>query len=175
MSLPSHPLPHIEDAQLWDLFARAEEIGLRLEMTEAGITWEAMPGHRHQRLSFEIATSIRPVEGSSSCACYSLQDVPIRFPDGTVKRPDIAIFCRVPEEEDGFIHSVPEAAIEITSPGYEDKDLVAGPHIYLRNGVQDVLVLNRNSMEVHHWTQTGRRMVVSPQRFELASGCEVTV
>jgi Uma2 family endonuclease len=175
VSVPSHPLPHIDDSQLWDLFARAEEIGLRLEMTEAGITWEALPGYRHQRMSVDIASTIRPIKSGSGCGCFWAPDVAIRFRDGQVKRPDISIFCQEPSEEEGFIHSVPTAVIEITSPGYEDKDLVAGPHIYLRNGVQDVLVLNRNSMEVHHWTQTGRRMVLSPQQFELASGCEVTI
>ncbi|AIE86841.1 hypothetical protein [Fimbriimonas ginsengisoli] len=36
-------LPPVSDKQLLDLFARAEEIGLLLELTDGGITWEPWP------------------------------------------------------------------------------------------------------------------------------------
>jgi hypothetical protein len=59
------------------------------------------------------------------CACYSLQDVLIRFPDPdqSLKRPDIAIFCDEPPESDEALELLPQAVIEILSLGYEDKDL----------------------------------------------------
>lgn len=109
------------------------------------------------------------------CECYRAIDVAVRFPDGTVKRPDVAIFCRRPAEEEGFIHSVPEAVVEITSPGYEDKDLESGRLIYLANGVKDVLVLDRRDLQVHHWHPNGYAVSGSPKLFQLSCGCTVTV
>ena len=48
MAAPVTTLPPIDEASLWNLMVRAEELGLRLEMTDVGIVWETMPGLRHQ-------------------------------------------------------------------------------------------------------------------------------
>lgn len=109
------------------------------------------------------------------CDCFQAADVDIALPDGTIKRPDVSIWCREPQEQEGFVHAVPEAVVEIVSPGYEDKDLVHGPPIYLRNGVKDIIVFDRAKGEVHHWTPDGHRILSSPTVFELACGCRVTV
>ena len=170
------PLPEVNDQQLWQLICRGEEIGLRLEMTHVGITWETMPGLRHQELLASIFSSIQPhVSADDGCECYRAIDVPIRFPDGTAKIPDISVFCSRPEEDEGFVRMVPETVIEITSPGYEDKDLVTGPAIYLANGVQDVVVLDRRVSVVHHWTSEGHVTAPSPVTLKLACGCLVLV
>jgi Uma2 family endonuclease len=169
------PLPPIPDAQLWDLFCRAEEIGLRLEMTDAGIIWETLPGLRHQELMRSVLQSVQPLENSGDCECYNAFDLAIRFPSGVAKRPDVAIFCKRPAEEEGFVYSVPEAVVEITSPGYEQKDLESGPRLYRSNGVKDVLVLDRRTGEVHHWTGSGKATKPSPSLFILSCGCSVTV
>lgn len=169
-------LPPIEEDQLWRLLASADEIGLRLELVNGALTWEALPGLRHQELMTSTFLSIKKLDPSNSkCDCYRAIDVAVRFPDGTVKRPDVSIFCRRPVEEEGFVHEVPAAVIEITSPGYEDKDLITGPPIYLRNGVHDVIVLVRPSMQVHHWRNADRRVLSSPSEIELSCGCVVTV
>ena len=63
-----------------------------------------------------------------------VSDVYVSFPDGSLKRPDIAIFCREPDEEDEAIKLVPEAVIEIVGKGYEAKDLELAPQFYLSPG-----------------------------------------
>ncbi|RYG26245.1 Uma2 family endonuclease, partial [bacterium] len=93
----------------------------------------------------------------------------------TVKRPEVSIFCARPPEDEGFVHAVPEAVVEITSPGYEDKDLVHGPPLYLRNGVKDVLVLDRRDGMVHWFAPEGKTTHPTPTDFELSCGCRVTV
>ena len=56
-----------------------------------------------------------------------------RFADGSLKRPDISILCREPDEseQDNTITLIPEAVIEIISEGYEAKDLEISPNFYL--------------------------------------------
>lgn len=175
MAVPAALLPPIEEGKLWDLMSRAEELGLRLEMTDVGIVWEAMPGLRHQEISVAIYGAVRPASDGGACECYRALDVPIRFPSGVVKRPDLSIFCRRPSEDEGFVHAVPEAVVEITSPEYEGKDLASGPPLYLANGVKDVVVLHRALGEVHHWTVAASRKLLSPATIKLTCGCEVTV
>lgn len=56
-----------------------------------------------------------------------MSDVYVSFPDGSLKRPDISIFCQEPAEEEEAITLVPEAVIEIVSKGFEAKDFEIGP------------------------------------------------
>ena len=175
MAVPAALLPPIDEAALWSLMSRAEELGLRLEMTDAGIVWEAMPGLRHQELALAIYGAIRPAPDGGHCEGYRAFDVPIRFASGVVKRPDVSIFCRRPSQDEGFVRAVPEAVVEITSPEYEAKDLVSGPPLYLANGVRDVVVLHRAKGEVDHWTAAGRQRVHSPATLTLQCGCQAVV
>ena len=177
MAVPAVPLPPppVEEADLWEFLHRAEEIGLKLEITDTGITWETMPGFRHQELVGNIFGAINPATKEGKCECIRAMDVYIRFPSGVVKRPDISIFCRRPEQEEGFVKMVPEAVIEITSPDYEAKDLIAGPPLYLANGVKDVVVLHRAKNEVRHTDAVGTQTHASPITLTLACGCQVTV
>ncbi|MGV3617075.1 MAG: Uma2 family endonuclease [Fimbriimonas sp.] len=167
--------PPIDEAALQELFRRADEIGLRLEMVGSGITWEAAPGLNHQREVGRIYSSIVGGEEGRGCGCFQILDLNIVLRDGTVKRPDLCVYCELPAEGEGFVHKAPETVIEITSPGYEEKDLVEGPPIYLRNGVRDVLVLDRRTNEVHHWSPSGHAVTPSPRECVLACGCRVTV
>lgn len=170
-------MPTIADEQLWQLFVRADEIGLRLELGSNGLTWESAPGYRHQEICLEVVNSVQPAKKprGAPCGCYRNMDVAIRFPDGTVKRPDVAIFCERPQDEEGFVHRVPEAVIEVLSPGYEAKDLVAGPPHYLSQGVQDVLVLDRFSGTTHQFRKGQQSIHQSPKEFLLECGCRVVV
>ena len=175
MAQPKLFNPSIEDDKLWRIFTQGEEMGMRMEMIESGIVWETMPGLRHQELAVAIYGAIRPGGQRSDCECYRALDVYVRFPSGVVKRPDVSIFCRRPEDEEGFVHAVPEAVIEITSPDSEAKDLVSGPPLYLANGVKDVVVLDRARGEVKHWSTTNVRTMVPPTTISLSCGCLVTV
>ena len=165
----------MDEERLAKLYALEEELGLRFELTDGGITWETMPGLEHQRLIYQVQRSMDASQADRPCGCHHVADVDIVFPDGTVKRPDISVWCEWPKELEGFVHEVPEAVVEIVSPGYEAKDLVHGPPIYLRNGVKDVIVFDRAKGEAHHWGSEGHRIVPSLTVFDLACGCRVTV
>ena len=166
----------MDEAKLARLYALEEELGLRFELTDGGLTWEAMPGSMHGRIVFDIQRSLAPGPSSPRvCGCRQIAGVDVAFPDGTVKRPDISVWCDWPKELEGFVHQVPEAVVEIVSPGYEAKDLVHGPPIYLRNGVKDVIVFDRAKGEVHHWGPHGHRVAPSPTVFDLSCGCRITV
>ena len=155
------------------------EQGVRLEIADGIPTWEAFPAARHQGHVFRIQSSIRPapsVGGEDGCECVHYSDVYIRFPDGSLKRPDIAIFCREPDEQTEAITMLPEAVIEIISPGYEGKDLSVGVPFYLRSGLKDVIVLDPETNEVRHFRPArSESRHISPTAFTLACGCIVTV
>ena len=91
---------------------------IRLEFTAGIPTWEAFPGSRHQYMVDDIRATIQPIAGSEEgCTCVHVADVSIRFRDGSFKRPDIAIYGRRPPEQAEALTEIPEAIIEIISPG----------------------------------------------------------
>lgn len=153
---------------------------VRLEYVRGHMKWEASPASRHQMTAKEIEDSLRPVGGhGDGCACYSLQDVLIRFPDegSSLKRPDIAIFCAEPPDSDEAIDMVPAAVVEILSLGYEEKDLGEdGAPFYLDQGVADVLVVDPRAGRVRHY-RTGQalRVLETPQTIDLQCGCRVQI
>src|SRR5947207_714191 len=100
--------PDIHDILPMDLIMQADEAGIRLESIGGITVWEAMPVARHQDRVFKIQSSIRAAPGrAGSCECRQYADVVILFPDGSKKRPDIAIFCSEPEL-DAEITQIPE-------------------------------------------------------------------
>ena len=154
-----------------------ETTGLKLEVTDGIPTWEAAPNFRHQSHLFRIESSIQPPEVLEyGCDCAHAADVLIRFPDGSVKRPDIAVFCHEPEEQTSAITMVPEAVVEILSPDYEAKDLVIGVPFYLRMGVKDILVFDPATGLIRHFRPGYAELqYASPKDLTLACGCRITV
>ena len=104
----------------------AEDLGVRLEIARNLPIWEASPLYKHQKAVDRIRDSIRKVETKESvCDCVDAAGIYVQFPDGSLKRPDISIFCREPaeDEQEEAIKQVPEAVIEVISKKYEAKDL----------------------------------------------------
>jgi Uma2 family endonuclease len=153
----------------------AEDLGVKLEIAGNLAIWEASPLLKHQRAVDRIRESITPREGETPCECFDVADVYVSFPDGSLKRPDISIFCTEPDEEEEAITQVPEAIIEIISKNYEAKDLEISPPIYLANGVLDVVVFNPYTMEVVHFKQGERLTFTSPVEINLNCGCSCVV
>ena len=153
---------------------QAEELGIRLEIVSGLPIWEAQPLYRHQKAVDRIRASIAP-EANRGCDCVHVADVYVIFPDGSLKRPDIGIFCREPDEQDEAIRLIPEAVIEIISKGYESKDLQIGPPFYLAQGVKDVIVLNPYTLAVIHVRRDGTTEHRSPVSVRLECGCTVEV
>jgi len=156
-----------------------EQAGVRMEIAGGIPTWEAFPSYRHQTHVFRIQSSIRRAEGTAAdgnCGCVHASDVYIRFPDGSLKRPDIAIFCGEPTEQTEAITMLPEAVVEIVSPGYEGKDLAIGVPFYLRSGLKDVIVFDPETNGVRHFRPShSEAQHTSPVTIPLACGCQVTV
>ncbi|MGI8670645.1 MAG: Uma2 family endonuclease [Aridibacter sp.] len=157
-------------------FLRAEELGIRLEIVGGLPIWEASPVYKHQKEVDRIRESINKTKNSETdCECLDVADVYVQFPDGSLKRPDISIFCQEPEELEDAIKQVPMAVIEVISKGYEAKDLEISPPIYLENGVQDIVVLNPYTDEVFHFRKDGTKKMTSPTFIELECGCNCLV
>lgn len=161
---------------LEDIFYRADEVGIRLEVVKGLAIWEALPNLTHQKAIDRIRQCIEPnVDSKGSCACVHYADLHIKFPDGSDKRPDIAIFCAEPAETESAVTSVPAAVIEIISRGYEAKDLQLGPPFYLAQGVQDVIIFNPYTDQVDRFERDAHTQFQSPVTLTLHCGCEVTV
>ena len=156
----------------------ADEAGLRLEMVRGLATVEASPVFKHQKRIFEIQQTIRPMfQGdSAACACVHAADVQIRFPDGSRKRPDIAVFCREPDEQATETTLLPEVVIEVISRNYEAKDLVIGVPFYQQVGISDIVVLDPETNTVRHW-QTGQpeKTYPAPITLSFRCGCAATI
>ncbi|MBC8141272.1 MAG: hypothetical protein H7Y38_07500 [Armatimonadetes bacterium] len=85
-----------------------ETSGMRLEISGGIPTWEAFPVARHQMTVDRIRASIKPFATSGTdCACLHLADVYVAFPDGSLKRPDIAVFSTTALELDSAITVIP--------------------------------------------------------------------
>jgi len=156
-------------------FEEADELGVRLEMISGQPFWEFQPNYEHQDRVGRIYTTVRPdPETDSGCGCVRAMDVGIRFPDDSLRRPDLAIFCREPERRE-LITLVPEAVIEIVSQRSREKDLVISPPFYLKMGVKDVLVYDPFTDDVHHFRSEGTTRFKSGRTVRLECGCLVNI
>jgi Uma2 family endonuclease len=158
-------------------FLRAEDLGIRLEMVGGLPLWEPHPVWKHQKAVDRIRASIRVASGDDpeGCQCVHAADVYVQFRDGSLKRPDVSIFCREPADEEEAITLLPEAVIEVISKGYEAKDLEIGPRFYLSQGVKDVVVFDPYTLVVLHIRADGVQRLVSPVDISLECGCTCTV
>ena len=129
-----------------ELVEMADDAGVKLEITGGIPTWEAFPGMRHQKTIGRIFVSVERLSGSE-CACFQVSDAYIKFPDGSLKRPDIAIFCEEPPDIDEAYPQIPEAVLEVLSKDFEKKDTEIGAPFFLQQGVKDVILFAENSRQ----------------------------
>lgn len=148
---------------------RADELGIKLEFVAGLPLWEASPVLAHQEAVDRIRNSIDKA-GETDCECLHYADIYVQFPEGSLKRPDIAVFCERPTEREEAVTKIPEAVVEILSKGYEKKDLEIGVPFYLANGVKDVVVFNPYTDQVLHFRQNETREFVSPVEIEFECG-----
>ena len=146
---------------------------VRIELIGSTPIWEFMPSPLHQEAIDIVRRSIMPTL-NSACACFHLSDAFLRLPDGSLRRPDIAIYCARPAVLSRVVMTeVPGAVLEILSPGGELKDLQLGPPHYLSQGVRDVIVIDPETDTFTHFRtdriENGRR----GECRELAMGCSV--
>jgi Uma2 family endonuclease len=163
------PFPYLTLAEI----EAADAAGVKLEITEGLPTWEFHPLPRHQIVLQAILRSIRLGPNAGGCACFPITDVLIKFPDGSLKRPDLSIFCEAPKELDEAITSVPSATVEVVSADSRKKDLELNPPFYLKHGLLDVLVVEPLTSDITWFTREGQRVLRSPQTVELQCGCVI--
>ncbi|HYP51214.1 MAG TPA: Uma2 family endonuclease, partial [Pyrinomonadaceae bacterium] len=132
---------------------RAEQLGIKLEVAAGLPIWEASPVLLHQEKVDEIRATIKKPDSGKTCDCFHYSDIYIQFPDGSLKRPDVSLFCEKPKEREEAVKSVPAAIVEVISKSYEAKDLEISPPVYLANDVKDVVVLNPYTNEVLHFRE----------------------
>jgi hypothetical protein len=157
------------------LVRMADELGIKIEMAGGIPTWETHPAIRHQHALKQIMSTIKIGRMSASdCGCVWYPDVEVKFPDGSINRPDISIGCRMPDELEEKVTLIPEAVIEVISKGFEKKDTEIGAPFYLSMGIKDVVIVNPYTDRVEHRTADGTRELKSPTRIELVCGCECT-
>lgn len=156
---------------------RADELGIRLEIVGGLPLWEPSPVYKHQKAVDQIRATIVMTDEAKrdGCVCIHVADVYVQFADGSLKRPDIALFCCEPEQEDEPVRAVPEAVIEVVSRGYEAKDTLIGPSFYLSQGVKDVVVFNPYTLAVLHARRDHIVHLLSPVEIALECGfrCKV--
>ncbi len=155
---------------------RADEAGFKLEFVNGIPVWEAFPVIRHQRHLDRIRLSIAPVQlGEGVCRCISYLDIYIQFPEGSIKRPDISIFCEEPVEQDTMCRTIPEAVIEILSKGYEKKDTEISLPFYLSQGIRDIVIFDPLTETARHYHQGRMDEYQSPVDLTFQCGCRVIV
>lgn len=159
------------DVRLQQLI-ESDALGVRLEVTRGLPTWEFHPVLEHQMQVDRIRASITPAGAAQGgCGCLHFADVYVSFPDGSLKRPDIAIFCHMPSERDKPVTLTPEAVIEVISRGFETKDIELNPSFYLSQGVKDVVVFNPYTDQVLHFRRDATHRHTSPVMVHLECGC----
>ena len=162
---------------LEQVYIDADEAGIRLEFVGGLPLWEPHPVYRHQKAIDRIRATIEPFPDNAheSCGCVHVADVYVAFPDGSLKRPDVAIFCREPDEQEEAVTLIPAAVIEVVSKGYEAKDLDIGPRFYLTQGVADIVVFDPATLLVLHVRRDRTVRHISPVQIELECGCRCVV
>ena len=70
---------------------------------------------------------------------------------------------------------IPQAVIEVISPGYEYKDLNLNPQFYLAQGVKDVVIVDPRSGATSHFRTTGVTVRQAPVTIDFQCGCRCTV
>jgi len=155
---------------------QADEYGVKLEIVQENPVWEFFPSPLHQSIVQAIFLSVKPrTPGGNGCGCFCLMDAYVRFPDGSIKRPDMLILCERPPLTRDALTVVPEAVVEVVSPGSERKDLETGPPFYLSQGVKDVVVVNPETDSAWHFRRDGTVRRERPTSIALECGCSISV
>ena len=136
----------IPDRLLNAIVLKSDHSMVKVELTAGVPTWEAPFTLLHQRTVAEIQASLRLAEG-----CHAIQNAHVRFPEGSFRSPDLAIYDRDVPDTDGATDVIPVVALEVLSPGFEFKDRLA-VSFYLAQGVIDVVLVDPRTREVFHAT-----------------------
>ena len=166
----------IDDAAFMTAAEAAWDVGVRLDRVRGLGVWSFSGSPLQGMTAARIARSLRSTPASGDgCGAFAYQGMAVRFPDGSILQPDVAVYAREPEKTNLPTTLVPEAIIEIVSPSSELKDLRYSPSFTLSQGVKDVIVVTPETEVLEHFRRDGRTMHRSPVDLRLECGCLVTV
>jgi Uma2 family endonuclease len=166
----------LTEQELMQVMDQAQDAGIKLELHEGLPIWEFLPSPLHVIEAKRIERSVKPGgSGRGGCGCMAFQDMSVRFSDGSIRRPDISIFCETPPATQEATTIIPKVAVELVSPGSEVKDLELSPPFYLAYGVLDVIVFDPQTRAVTHFRRDGSRKLTSPTEIQLECGCAIVV
>ena len=164
-----------DTAQLERMFAEADEIGFRMELVGGIPTWELSPSLYHGATIDRIRATILRGRLSQGCDCAHFADILSKFPDNSLKRPDISVFCHRPELVRTALTVTPDAVIEIISEDYEQKNWEVSVPFYLAQKIKDVVVFDPETNLVAHFQDGKRKDYPSPIALVFVCGCTCTV
>ena len=154
----------------------AHRIGLKLELMQGLGVWSLLPPPTGTIALARIDRSLRADPSrEGACPVFAYKGMAVRFPEGSLLQPDLAVYAREPQATRLPTRLLPEAVIEIVSPSSELKDLQYSPSFYLSQGVKDVIVYTPETEVLEHFRRDGRAMHRSPVDIALECGCLVTV
>lgn len=131
--------------------------GERFELIRGERREVSPPGGRHGRLQARIAARMGSfVEEQRSGAIYTEAGFVISQGPDTLVAPDVA-FVRserllTEEEEIGFLHQIPDIAVEVVSPGDSHSQVVENIMTYLESGVPLVWEIDPQRQRVIVWS-----------------------
>lgn len=173
---PPGPMGAASPKELMLQLMNADEAGVKLEVVGDEFMWEFFPSPLHQGVLRDLDRSVRSTPGDDrGCGCFTLSDAYLQFADGSLKRPDLMVYCFRPPLTREPLTIMPEAVVEILSPGGRRKDLQVGPPFYLSQGIKDIVVVDPEGRLAHHFRRDGYRPVALGATVRLECGCELTV
>jgi len=158
-----------------ELLRRADQAGMRIEYVNGLAIWEASPVILHQKVTDRIRSGMKAPLHKAGCECIHYPDIYILFPDGSIKRPDISIFCEDPPQQETMCETLPEVVIEIISKGYEKKDWEVSLPFYQLWNIPDIVIFDPSNGKVSHYHGGQTDEYASPVELTFACGCRTTI
>ncbi len=133
------------------------------------------PNFRHQKISLEIAATLRNQLVAKPCAggCVAVYEIDWQVDQTTVVRPDVMVLCEEPAGD--FVESPPTLIAEILSPSTRKKDLTAKRELYATEGVKYYLIFDPddNSAQFFQREEGTYRPIPTSSELRLDDDCVV--
>ena len=141
------------------LLAERARLGIDVfdEMWEGELHLAPPPSEEHQRIGTKLVVALDPVaEDCGMLARYETGLFDPSAPEGSDYRvPDLVVFAAGRRSDRG-VEGGAALVVEIRSPGDESLEKLA---FYERVGVGEVLVIDRDSKGLRHWSRVGDELV----------------
>ena len=134
------------EADLWEHSAK----GLRCELVDGEIRAMSPAGGRHGNICIRIAVLLGTHVRDRALGVVFDSSTGFRLPNGNVRAPDVAFVAseRMETIPVGFVPLAPDLAIEVQSPGDNQRELLDKVGEYLQAGTRLVWVVDPEARTV---------------------------